>query len=367
MHDQRTDKSVISPELRLAVECCRHNFAGNEGSVAAKPGAGLDWPSFLALVRFHRVQGLAWKALEGGGLAPSAILDALSNDAQAIAATNLRAASDSRDILDDFEAAGVPVLFVKGLTGAALAYRQPLLKMSSDIDLLVAPRNVMVGGELLTRRDYRQLIPPPPANVARWHDRRKESVWAPEDGLHIELHSRLADNPRLIPSITIDSPSETVDVAPGIPLPTLARDELFAYLCVHGASSAWFRLKWISDLAGLVHGQSCETIERLYGRSQALGAERAAGQALLLADRLFGTLKDSSLRQTLAGHRPTLRLAEAAYAQLAGRPREPTSVRFGTWRIHLTQFALKPGLSFKLSEFTRQSRDAAALLGRRLR
>jgi len=81
-------------------------------------------------------------------------------------------------------------------------------------------------------------------------------------------------------------------VAPGIRLPTLARDEQFAYLCVHGASSAWFRLKWISDLAGVLHGQSGEMIERLFERSQALGAERAAGQALLLADRLFGSLDE---------------------------------------------------------------------------
>ena len=220
----------------------------------------------------------------------------------------------------------MPALFVKGLTGAALAYRHPLLKMSSDIDLLVAPRNVVRGGELLARRGYRQLIPPPPADVGRWHRRHKESVWAPENGLHVELHSRLADNSRLIPCIDIDSPSETVDVAPGIRLPTLARDELFAYLCVHGASSAWFRLKWISDLAGLVHGQSGETIERLYEWSQALGAERATGQALLLADRLFGTLSDTGLRKTLERDRPTRKLADAAYAQLTGpRSNRPPS------------------------------------------
>jgi hypothetical protein len=353
--------------MQFAVECCRQNFVGNEGAVAAKPGADLDWSRFLALVRFHRVQGLVWGALDDGELAPDDILDELSSDARAIAATNLRAAAESRDILDDFEAAGVPVLFVKGLTAAAVAYRQPLLKMSWDIDLLVAPANAATAGGRLARRGYRQLIPPPPADLERWHGRRKESVWAREGGLHVELHSRLADNPRLIPSITVDSPSETIDVAPGIRLPTLAREELFAYLCVHGASSAWFRLKWISDLAGLLHAQSGETIERLYQQSQALGADRAAGQALLLADRLYGSLSETGLREKLAADRATRWLAETAFAQLTGRPREPTSVRFGTWRIHLTQLALKRGLRFKLSEFTRQTRDASASRGGRLR
>jgi hypothetical protein len=150
-------------------------------------------------------------------------------------------------------------------------------------------------------------------------------------------------------------------------LPTLTRDELFAYLCVHGASSAWFRLKWISDLAGLLHRQSGEMIERMFYRSQALGTERAAGQALLLANRLFGSLCETDLRDKLASDRSTRRLASAAYAQLSGSPLEPTTVRLGTWRIHLTQFALGRGLGFKLDEFTRQSRDAAASLARRLR
>ena len=290
MRDQRTDESVISPELQLAVECCRHNFAGNRGSVAPRPSAGLDWQGFLALVRFHRVQGLAWKALDDAGLAPPAIAEALSRDTEKIAAANLRAAAEFRDLLDDFEAAEVPALFVKGLTGAALAYRHPLLKMSSDIDLLVAPRNV-VRGELLARRGYRQ------ANPATSGRRRSLAqatqgigLGRAENGLHVELHSRLADNSRLIPCIDIDSPSETVDVAPGIRASD-ARPRRAVRLSVRSR-----RLERL--VQAQVDHRPCRPgpwpVRRddraPLRRSQALGAERAAGQALLLADRLFGTL-----------------------------------------------------------------------------
>jgi len=340
-------------------ECCRRNFIGNEGALAAKPGADLDWPRFLALVRFHRVQGLVSGALDDRGPAPAGILDELSSDARAIAAANLRAAAESRDILDDFEAAGVPVLFVKGLTGATIAYRQPLLKMSWDIDLLVAPANAVAAAERLARRGYRQLIPPPPADLGRWHRRRKESVWVREDGLHVELHSRLADNPRLIPSITVDSRSEMIDVAPGIRLPTLAREELFAYLCVHGASSAWFRLKWITDLAGFIHGRPASEIERLYVRSQELGAYRAADQALLLADAIYGSLEGTGLRSSVGRDPVSQRLFRAAMRQLSDA-REPTGRPLGTWRIHWTQLLLKPGMDFKVGEAFRQVRDAIA-------
>src|SRR6476619_3815125 len=84
MRDGRTEESVISHEMQFAVECCRQNFVGNEGALAGKPGADLDWPRFLALVRFHRVQGLVSGALDDGGPAPAGILDELSSDARAI-------------------------------------------------------------------------------------------------------------------------------------------------------------------------------------------------------------------------------------------------------------------------------------------
>lgn len=53
----------------------------------------------------------------------------------------------------------------------------------------------------------------------------------------------------------MESARQLVEVACGIELPTLARDEPSAHLCVHGASSAWFRLKWITDLAALIDGR----------------------------------------------------------------------------------------------------------------
>ena len=82
------------------------------------------------------------------------------------------------------------------------------------------------------------------------------------------------------PSLDVHSPAQEVEIAPGIALPTLADEELFAYLAVHGASSAWFRLKWIADFAAILDARTGAEIERIYQKSQVLGAGRAAGQAL---------------------------------------------------------------------------------------
>jgi hypothetical protein len=353
-----------SPEFSLLVSCCRWNFANADQGQGPEIPSGVDWAGFVGLARFHRVQGLAWNAL--AQLADGAPEDArqlLSSDAKAIAATNMAIARECSQLRDDFDRAGTALLFVKGLTVGALAYRSPLLKMGWDIDLLIDPRDLDSAADALVTRGYSLRLPAQRAQLRSWHERSKESVWHQEGSLFVELHTGLADNRQLIPTLDVHSPTQMVEAAPGMALPTLAEDELFAYLAVHGASSAWFRLKWISDFAALIHGRRPEEIERLYRRSQELGAGRAAGQALLLADCLFDALQPvPELRTRLGSDRPTRMLCNAALRMVAEGERDPTEKLLGTSAIHWTQFLLMPGLGYKLSELRRQ----AGLLMRRL-
>ena len=349
---------TFSPELKLALDCCRRNFGGAANEPVAPP-PGLDWSAFLRLVRFHRIEGLAWKSLSGLDM-PSEVRTSLSEGASAIAAQNLHALKESSGLLELFDAAHVPLLFLKGLTVGALAYGSPGIKSAIDVDLLIDPHHLGEAADLLRSAGYALLAPRESPNhsiLHAWHVGWKESVWAKASPpVHIDLHTRTADNARLISTIDVHSPRQWVDVAPEIRLPTLAEDELFAYLAVHGASSAWFRLKWIADFAGFLEGRSGSVIDRLYRRSQQLGAGRAAGQALLLADRLFGTLQPApELRATLMGERATRWLFRAAFRLVTSEPREPTEARGRALTIHWTQLLLLPEIGFKLSELRRQA------------
>jgi hypothetical protein len=291
---------------------------------------------------------------------PDEIRATLSRAASAIATQNLQATAECRELLERFAAAGLPLLFLKGLTLGALAYSDPAIKSAIDIDLLIDPPDLRRTAELLRQCGYRLVAPQSSPNdeiLSNWHRGWKESVWGKDSPpLQIDLHTRTADNPRLIPSIRVQSPSQSPDVSHGIRLPTLADVELFAYLAVHGASSAWFRLKWIADFAALVCGRSAEEINRLYRRSQELGAGRAAGQGLLLADSLFAVLQPiPALREEIGRDRVTRWLHRSALRLLTGDLHEPTGTRWGTLPIHATQFLLQPGLGFKLSELRRQA------------
>jgi hypothetical protein len=236
--------------------------------------------------------------------------------------------------------------------------------MGWDIDLLVPLPAVAEAAARLEAAGYRLDFPAGPRareKLPLFHQHWKESVWKSADGsLTVELHTGLSDSPALLPEVGMDSPAQTVEVAKGRFLPTLGPDELFAYLCVHGASSAWFRLKWIADVAALLAAAPPAEIERLYRRSQQLGAGRAPAQALLLCQRLFGTPLPPALAEELGADRTSRWLLAVALRMLAGRAlaTELHHIRFGTFSIHLMQLGLMPGLRFKLGEARRQLVDA---------
>lgn len=353
-----------SPEFELLMACCRSTQSIQTVPDLHCSSAHVDWPTLLHLSRRHRVQGLVAQAIYKSRVAPPpAIAAAIADDAAAVAEANLRAAAESKRLLECFGEAAVPLLFVKGLSLSALAYSDPFVKMSSDIDILVDPAHLEAAANVLAGLGYTSVIPRSKSSVglAKWHGRNKESVWIrPDRDSVVELHTRLADHAALIPGIGISSPWQEVRIGPELLLPTLNTSDLVAYLCVHGASSAWFRLKWIADLAALIHAAK-EGVEDLYRAAMRSGTGRAAAQGLLLADRLGLVRLSESLKIELEADPMSRLLARVAMAQLRS-PDEPTVRLLGTASIHLSQPLLLPGWRFKLSEILRQ---AALKLDRR--
>lgn len=354
------------PEFMLAVACCRWNFAGGDGGDIAAMATEIDWPRLLRMIERHRVQALAWHCLAQLKIAiPAPIRAVLAARSAHIVEQNLRAAVECARLRDAFSSAGVRMIFVKGLTLGVLAYRGPYLKMGIDIDLLIDPGRAADAAEVLADAGYQPSMPTAaPSNsdaIADWHRLHKESVWSKTDGqIQLDLHTRLASQPLLLPGVGLDSPRQSVRVADGIDLPTLDDDTLIAYLCVHGASSAWFRLKWASDLAALLHRASPAEIERLYRYSQAIGAGSAAGQAFLLCRTLFRVDIGGALERRLRGNWVNRALERIAMRELAGRPdlKEPTERRLGTAMIHFSQLLLVDGAGNRVGEVVRQAREA---------
>ncbi len=106
------------------------------------------------VVKRHRVEGLVHHGLSQAGIAPpEPVAHDLAAEASRIVRQNLAFAAESLRLLRRLEAAGIPLLFVKGVTLSALAYGTLSLKMGWDIDVLVPPEDVACAADLLQQAE----------------------------------------------------------------------------------------------------------------------------------------------------------------------------------------------------------------------
>ena len=167
--------------------------------------------------------------------------------------------------------------------------------------------------------------------------------------------------------------SRDVPIAAVEGLRTLGEEDLFSYICMHGALHWWNRLKWLADVNALLASTPEDSVERLVRAAEAKGAGRPAAQALLLCRRLFATSLPKRLIATRAKS-TTVRWLEATAldAMTTGRgEREPRDERFGTTRGSISTFLLSRSWRYRLSELaihlTNQTDVLAVPLPERLR
>lgn len=254
------------------------------------PGTDIDpdLPDLIARVaRRHQVSGLVAARLAQAGQAVPA---PLARQAQIAQQRALRQLALTLDLGDALAAAGIDAVFLKGLTLSQRAFGSPLLRSAVDIDVLIGRDQVEPAWQLLERIGLTQITPAHPLTGARLGLFCRAS----KDSIHqhrasrstVELHWRMADElarPGLPPA-----PERTqVELAPGRRVPVLEDRAQFLFLCTHGAAHGWARLKWLADVAALLHG-SPDRGTALWTYAVANGGAVPAASAILLAQELFG-------------------------------------------------------------------------------
>lgn len=349
------------PELALLLAAARSVFHADGPPIEDMAGRPIDWGRFLQLARFHRIEGLVWRGFGQANSPLSAdVADGLRGRAQRIAAANLAMARESERLRAAFDQAGIDLLFIKGATLAQLAYGDLGAKAATDIDVLIAPAAIGEGARIIGELGFRPVIPDRSSALRQWHSMRKESLWLQDStGIALDLHTRLAESPDVIPQLWRPDGIRLVQLGRSIVLPTLNRDELATYLAVHGVSSAWFRLKWIVDFAALLEREHRGRVGELRSAMRSLGAQWAGDQALLLADQLFGSLADEPALRSVVADRWPVRWANSIALAYLRRGKEPTERIGGTLGQHIAQLLLLESTAPRLRELARKARMLA--------
>jgi hypothetical protein len=349
---------TMTPEFLLTAACCR--WPPSESRDAAVRSGTLqitDWDYFFRIAERQRVVGLVHDALRSAGVElPPVVAEEIAARAERIARQNLALVAETVRLQRAFEAASIPVVALKGVALAQLAYGSLNFKHTRDIDLLVPPDKAEAAMKLLERGGYLLSFPAEHLSAAQlravFRYAREVQFAHPGRKLLLELHWRATNNPLLLKGVDAYSVVQSVPLSDGVSIRTLAMDDLFAYLCVHGAQHAWSRLKWLADLNALV---SVDTTDfgRLYQHARQIGAGICAGQALLLCQRLLSLRLPAVLVEDIYGDSRAEKLVKIAEKTMADPYAEATADRgfVSKTRVVFAQFLLGQGWAFFAAEY----------------
>lgn len=336
----RSSSSALSFSALLAA---LRTFAGGtaqELEIAVDRLGDEEVDHLLALAARHRIVPLLARAMLplSEKRVPPRLAVALQDAARAQASIALKQLQTVERLGAEFADARIDWLMMKGLALSQVAYGDPMLKAGIDIDILVEESKLPNAFTVLRRMGFAPIYPRDASDgeLAAWHRNVKESVWGGHS-VQIDLHHRLTDRAGDLDDYKGLPPSTTVQLGNGVEVKALREDWLLAHLAVHGASSSWFRWKWLADVAALLHRLGDEAAERIAAAAQ-LAPRREMSLMLDLVETWFPAASHlqpaPDLRTRLAG-----RLSNLYLSGLLSR-REPTAVPMGTSAIHLTQILL---------------------------
>jgi hypothetical protein len=262
-----------------------------EQAIREAVGAGVDWIEYLRLVGRHRTPALSWAALKRvpGLEIPAAEKKELQKRSDACRMQAVRDSLKLAGVLKGFHSAGIPVMTMKGPILSLELYGDVGLRQSHDLDMAVKPEDLARAQACLESMGWHLDSTYLPMSPRQW-----EELWrmeyhigfiCPHGDCLLELHWRDRwDTPgqnnarwaRSIPSVWQGCFHQAMN-----PI-----DQVL-YLCSHGAEHAWFRAKWLGDLAR-IHAEGQVDWQAALGQALRTGQERALLACLRILQVVYG-------------------------------------------------------------------------------
>ncbi len=362
-HQWMLDRDGFSTELRLTLALLQSAGSGTTNRLTEdEPPSQIDWPHFLSLVRHHRVYPQLYAHIRDISWIPTDIREAVRRDCAGNTLRMLRSGGELQRVCRELTREGVRPLVLKGPPLALELYGDLSLRTSKDLDILIPLADLPRAEHLMAQLGYRSdhLVP---RVLGDWKWKvHHASFTNPHTGMQVEIHWRLNGDMGKEPSF-----EELWERRRASPLDRqavfmLGREELFQYLCLHGARHGWFRLRWLADIDRIARlGLDARRLVPLMRRHRSL---HLGGQALTLASDLLSTPLPSGLAPLLAGRGRELAKLALPYIEQTAVPTSETSSKQSDRRYKRYLFALKtPGqkLGFATRRLHPSFRDAEAL------
>lgn len=348
---------AFSVEFKLVLLCSYPKIEEvNRQAINHLLAETIDWNLFLDLAERHRVYPLIYQCL--AALSNSAVPDRIITVLRKIRWENtsktLQMTGELVNVLQAMEENEVRVVVLKGFPLGFVLYSNLSLRPSRDLDILVWPDDVDNAIKVIENQGYERIYPSPVVEYVWLRDWMKTNhhfeYWHKDKEILLELHWRLGHYGMEMPLSEIENCLTQVTIA-GHAVCILGTEELLVFLVLHGASHAWFRLKWLCDV-GVILRQGRFSWERLYALSERLGIEALLNQAVILAQHLLHAPVPDNIARRITKDRKALNLAGMVLPFIASVSYAPVNLKIGMplyYHSKKYEFSVQLGCSKKLA------------------
>lgn len=270
--------SELEPEVELALLLSAPSLRPDEVErVRFLLRELIDWNRMMGMLVMHRTMGVAWRNLLQHGLAAAEffrpdyvlpVVEVCARGQELLAGEQLAMATK---LLSAFDDAGVPGVVLKGIALAAMAYPALGMRLSQDLDLLVARGDLGRAHKVLSDFGYVQGNWDATALdvvAATRHEIMKHTVYSHETHPYVlgtpdssimarhvvDLHFSVELNTATDSSDAVRqllARRAMLEPVPGMPIWSLSAEDMFVFVCVHFAREARLRTE-TEELVDLV-------------------------------------------------------------------------------------------------------------------
>jgi hypothetical protein len=261
-----------------------------EKAIREAIGAGVDWIEYLRLVDRHRTPALSWAALKRvpGLEIPEPARRELQKRSDDCRMQAVRHSLMLAEVLRGFNRAGIPVMTLKGPLLSLELYGDVGLRQSKDLDLEVIiedfPRARACAEKMGWRLESAWSSLTPRQWEACWRHEHHIGFVHPNGGLFLELHwrSQWETTRETAAKWARSIPSEWKGCSYRAMIPV----DLSRYLCSHGGIHAWFRAKWLGDLAR-IYSEGRVDWNAVLDEARRTRQDKAVLASLYLLDQIY--------------------------------------------------------------------------------
>ncbi len=289
------------------------------GEPAGAPLAGRQWALLADEAIRHHLGGLTYRVLEDGpapGQVPGPVRERLRAAYVEGAVRNALLFRETARVAAALEAAGIPVMLLKGLHLARYVYSEPALRTMADADLMVPRGDLARAEQLFLDGGYGPVPRPDLEQFCTWSSHLAKLV--KPGAVDVELHwtiERPTSPFRIVPEELWARSREAVWERVRVRL--LAPEDLLLHLALHVSYHHRFEraaLKGLADVQAVVRKHAGELDwASVVARANAWGASSFVYATLCLAGRILAVPVPAPVLVELrhdAGDERMVRLAE---------------------------------------------------------